>query len=104
MFCFISADLKKIPKSFTQNFGFSEIAKINSRKKFDFWQFAKLNSREKSIFFDSRNYIPAKISSLKVMLYTTSSNKHSPFDKYACVTDVLITYWSIQQFLSKPVS
>ena len=55
MFCFISADLKKIPKSFTQNFGFSEIAKINSRKKFDFWQFAKLNSREKSIFFDSRN-------------------------------------------------
>ena len=51
MFCFISTDLKKIPKSFTQNSDFSEIAKINSREKFDFWQFAKLNSREKSIFF-----------------------------------------------------
>ena len=52
--CFISTDFKKIPRSFTQNFDFSEI------EKFDFWQFAKLNSREKSIFFIREIKFPRK--------------------------------------------
>ena len=39
---FISTDSKKIPKSFTQNFVFSGIVKINSREKFDFFKFAKI--------------------------------------------------------------
>ena len=61
-FCF----LRDRENKFLRKFDFWQFSKLNSLENFDFFKFAKINSCEKSNFFHLRNYIPVKISFLKV--------------------------------------